>query len=138
MQIIIDVGANIGLFSISACKRFPHARILAFEPHPANYRFLNHNLKTAGCSHVETYNKGISKDGRRMFITWFDSIGSSAFRGKNRYTLPMETISPTKLWDLVGGNGNVSYMKVDCEGCEYELVPLLEQWRVPKIVCEVH
>merc|ERR1712178_178929 len=84
------------------------------------------------------YNKGISKDGRKMYITWLDSIGSSAFRGKNRYTLPMETFSPDQVWKIVGGNGTVSYMKVDCEGCEYELVPLLEQWRVPRIVCEVH
>jgi len=138
MQIIVDIGANIGFFSISACKRFPKARIIAFEPHPANFRFLTHNLKAAGCAdRVELHNKGVSSDGRSMKLYWHDSIGTSAFR-KGPNFVPMHSISVEELWRIVGSAGSVSFMKVDCEGCEYEVVPLLQQWRVKTMVCETH
>ncbi|MDD4933848.1 MAG: FkbM family methyltransferase [Methylacidiphilaceae bacterium] len=37
---VIDIGANIGLFSLFAAERFPRAKILAFEPWEENFRFL--------------------------------------------------------------------------------------------------
>merc|ERR1719373_10218 len=144
MKIIVDVGANIGLFAIAACKRFPQARILSFEPHPGNYRLLNYNIRAAGCDrNVETYNKGISKDARRMRLFWHDSIGTSAYRGPTFWnpdppTLHMESITPEALWKLVGEQTVISFMKVDCEGCEYEVVPKIPFWRVEKMYCEVH
>lgn len=144
MKVIVDLGANIGLFAISACKRFPNARILSFEPHPGNFRQLVYNVKAAGCArNVEVYNKGLSMDGRPMVLYWHDSIGTSAYRGPTAWepkppTLHMETINVQDLWNLVGEGTPVSLMKVDCEGCEYEIVPLIQQWRVERMFCEVH
>lgn len=144
MKIIVDLGANIGLFAISACKRFPNARIISFEPHPGNYRFLVYNVAAAGCSGiVETINKGVSGDGRSMKLFWHDSISTSAYRGptawkKDVYPIRMETITPKAMWDIIGANNVVSLMKVDCEGCEYEVIPHIPQWRVEKMFCEVH
>ena len=43
--IFIDVGANLGLVSISLAKQWPFARILALEPAPATFRYLLWNLK---------------------------------------------------------------------------------------------
>ena len=61
MKVILDIGANIGLFSIVACNLFPQARIFAFEPHPANYRLLVNNLVAAGCEkHVTAYHAGVT------------------------------------------------------------------------------
>ncbi|WP_018291175.1 FkbM family methyltransferase [Verrucomicrobium sp. 3C] len=37
---VIDIGANIGLFSLFAAERFPGAQILAFEPWEENFRYL--------------------------------------------------------------------------------------------------
>ncbi|VVM05505.1 FkbM family methyltransferase [Methylacidimicrobium tartarophylax] len=37
---VIDIGANIGLFSLFAAEQFPEARILAFEPWEENFRYL--------------------------------------------------------------------------------------------------
>merc|ERR1711865_1092298 len=53
-------------------------------------------------------------------------------------TLHMETMSPDSLYDIVGADKAISLMKVDCEGCEYEIVPLIQQWRVERMFCEVH
>lgn len=46
-EIIIDIGANIGLFSVLARYRFPNAKIQAFEPNERIFQFLiknTHNL----------------------------------------------------------------------------------------------
>jgi len=137
MKVVVDIGANVGLFSISVCLRFPNARILAFEPHPANFRYLKHNLKAAGCDgQVEAFNKGVSSDGRGMKIYWHDSIGTSAFRVGPNY-IRMETVAPSFIFDLLGSD-DVSLLKIDCEGCEYEVLPQIPMPRLQQLFCEVH
>lgn len=41
---IIDVGGNVGQFSVAAKKTFPSARLFAFEPHPHCYEKLRKAL----------------------------------------------------------------------------------------------
>ena len=43
-DIVIDVGAHIGLFSIYLAKRWPVLKVFAFEPFPTNYRNCEDNL----------------------------------------------------------------------------------------------
>ena len=42
--VVIDVGANIGLFSLFIKQHFPAAHILAFEPAPELYQLAARNL----------------------------------------------------------------------------------------------
>jgi len=37
---VVDCGAHIGVFVLQAAGRFPHARIVAFEPNPENLPWL--------------------------------------------------------------------------------------------------
>lgn len=50
--LIVDVGANIGLFSLYMKQRHPRARILAFEPAPENFDALTRNLTLHGTADV--------------------------------------------------------------------------------------
>lgn len=43
-NVIIDVGANTGLYSLIASSSNPLAKIFAFEPYPSNYKRLEYNL----------------------------------------------------------------------------------------------
>jgi FkbM family methyltransferase len=43
-NVVVDVGANVGFFSLMAGKRFPGARIVAIEPVPQIFDCLAHNL----------------------------------------------------------------------------------------------
>lgn len=61
---ILDVGANIGLYSIRFAKRFPNARVFAFEPMPISHAFLQRNVAAnAVGSRVTTFNYGLSETG---------------------------------------------------------------------------
>lgn len=46
--IAVDVGANVGTFSISAFKSNPNMKIIALEPMPITYLFLRWNLESNG------------------------------------------------------------------------------------------
>lgn len=55
---IIDVGANVGSFSIWANIRWPLSRIHAYEPHPKTFELLTTNVKTLSnitCHNVAVY-----------------------------------------------------------------------------------
>lgn len=42
--IILDIGANIGLMTVTLAKKFPKSKIFAFEPIPDNSAVLNKNI----------------------------------------------------------------------------------------------
>jgi len=46
-SLVIDIGANIGFFTLETCK-LPGRRIIAFEPEPKNYRNLLKNISKRG------------------------------------------------------------------------------------------
>lgn len=61
---ILDVGANIGLYSIRFAKRFPDARIFSFEPMPVSHAFLQRNIAAnAVGDRVTCFNYGLSETG---------------------------------------------------------------------------
>src|SRR5882757_2666549 len=50
---IVDVGANVGVFSLLAARLQPEARILAFEPQPVVAMSLARNVALSGTRKVE-------------------------------------------------------------------------------------
>lgn len=45
---VIDVGANIGVFSLATLTQIPDARVIAFEPSPFNFSRLKDNIERNG------------------------------------------------------------------------------------------
>lgn len=52
-ETVLDVGANVGIFSMMAASRNPKARILAFEPEPAALESLRRNIALNGMGAIE-------------------------------------------------------------------------------------
>ncbi|MEH6607780.1 MAG: FkbM family methyltransferase [Halioglobus sp.] len=60
---ILDVGANIGWYSIRFAKRLHDANIYAFEPMPSSYSYLQRNVaKNSVGDRVHCYNFGLSEE----------------------------------------------------------------------------
>src|SRR5206468_5436914 len=53
---ILDIGANVGYFSLYAAKKFPKAMIFAFEPFPDTFQRLNEHIKLNSIDNVKTFN----------------------------------------------------------------------------------
>jgi len=150
---IVDVGANIGTFSIAAYLANPKMRILAVEPMPITYLCLMLNLKANGIpiltkeqfAHgtqggVYAVPMGATADGRLIDIMYDPMLSKNAITNASTATriVPQHTDVTTgnELRARIGslniarslremGIEKLSFFKIDCEGCEHEVVPTL-------------
>ena len=65
---IIDIGANIGLFSLFVARHAPQARVFACEPSPTTFDALRQNLE-AHAPHATALHCGVGEVNRRMAFT---------------------------------------------------------------------
>jgi len=75
---VVDIGANIGLFSLFVMNRCRHPKIFAFEPSPVLYDILKANCDAYG-SDVRAVNAGVSDRSKTASFTFYDK--SSVFSG---------------------------------------------------------
>jgi len=74
--VIIDVGANVGNYSIDVLRLSPGLNVYAFEPHPVTFSKLAHNL--ASFNNAKTINKGLSFEKSSLNLyDYQDKDGSS-------------------------------------------------------------
>lgn len=139
-RFVIDVGANFGFFSIYLAKVLPTVeRIYALEPSPVNFRFLAWNVRLQNLSHrIVPLPLALSEDGLpRLMQPDFSVMDrlvpraglSSASRsgpgepgtGSHRVALTMRWVDLISRLDLMGYAAQQLLLKLDCEGCEWEL-----------------
>jgi FkbH-like protein/FkbM family methyltransferase len=75
---VVDIGANIGLFSLFVMSRCHNARIIAFEPAPVVFDLLQANCAAYG-SNALAVNAGVSSAPGTATFTFYEK--SSVFSG---------------------------------------------------------
>jgi len=78
---IIDIGANIGMFSMFANQVAPHSTIYAFEPAPHAFKALQRNARLYGDKNIYVSNIGISDRDKQEEFTFYEK--SSVFSSFN-------------------------------------------------------
>ena len=121
---LIDVGANIGLYSCLA--RSVGRRAVAIEPHPGNLRLLRANLAANGWQDTEIVARGLAaaQGSAELFGT---NTGASLVPGwaaLSRRTLLRQTVELTTLDALLEGRfaSERLLIKVDIEGSEFAML----------------
>jgi FkbM family methyltransferase len=77
-DVVLDVGANVGLMTIGFAVLAPRGRVVAVEPSPRTFPFLVRNVESAGLANVEEVQTAASdRSGTVAFVdsSWF-SAGS--------------------------------------------------------------
>ena len=120
-NILLDVGANIGWFSVFFDRIAPEgAEIFAFEPDPLNFGLLTHNLETNGCRKVTPVQRAVSDVRRteRLYLYPDKNRGRhSLVPGAGREVVDVEAIT---LDEFLGERARrVRFLKLDIEGHEY-------------------
>ncbi|WP_341987923.1 FkbM family methyltransferase [Azorhizobium sp. AG788] len=59
-SVVLDVGANVGMFSCSLAAQRPDLRIIAVEPVPQNVECLRRNIQINGLNNVEVVHAAVS------------------------------------------------------------------------------
>jgi len=143
----IDIGANIGLYSIALSKYFD--RILAFEANPITFKVLEANLALSGTRNVEPFCEGVSSRTRcaSLYVPLDGHLGwatLSADRHGVDTTVAETMINLDTLDNLSTKKGfeqdPISLIKIDVEGHEAEVlqgaVGILNRWG-PIVLVEV-
>ncbi len=124
-DLVIDIGAHIGLFSIFAATYAANGRVYAFEPAPENFRMLQRNIRLNKISNIIPANQAVAGvGGTRDFILYKDSTAAHSFifgKTEERDIIKVQTVS---LDEIVKKNDiqAIDFLKMDCEGAEYGIL----------------
>jgi FkbM family methyltransferase len=117
---VVDIGANIGYFSIiGAQKTGPHGKVYAFEPVPDNFRLLRKNVQLCDAVSVTCIQKAVADEGKSTTLFESNHPGQHSLLlqpyTKTGHTRTVECVT---LDEYLGGQP-VGVIKMDIEGYEY-------------------
>jgi FkbM family methyltransferase len=139
----VDIGANIGWYSIHTAILNPSADIWAFEPMFENYNRLASNSAANNVSKNLVLNKFALDDccGTRDIYVNQGEKGATSFYNIRKLDNPVTRSIPTRTLDFL--NIPVSprtLIKIDAEGAEHKIIQGALDFissRRPVIVCEI-
>jgi FkbM family methyltransferase len=151
-QVVFDVGANIGFFTI-LCARLvgPQGKVYSFEPMPENVATLRRNISLNGLENVVVVERALSSTSgtAELFISPWSAFHSLNVEGavkrenRGRDAAPPIVVETVSLDEFVREEGvdPPDLVKLDVEGAE--LVALEGMREVlrsaqPLLVCELH
>ena len=134
-DVVMDLGANIGLFTLLAAKRWPGAGFICVEPHPTTFSFLCDNLLLNGVQAMklqcaldsEVSLKFLENDGAVFQTLCARTTGTPVM------TLQLDALLPTR-------EDARLVLKMDIEGSERAVLESLRR-RLPEhcfIFIELH
>jgi FkbM family methyltransferase len=151
-EIVLDIGANIGIFAIRAHKEWPQAKVICYEPLPSNVGHLRKNTD-AQWSQLESHEDFIQRDLVQPDFPWCQ-VEPYAVRGTageaemfygNRFVTSGFIKTERTLEETVrvkcvaaGSLPSCEVVKIDTEGCELEILPNLDLTKTRVVMLEHH
>ena len=116
MSTIVDIGANIGLFTCYAAALFPMAEVHAYEPSPDAYEWLTNNI--INFQKVNIYPYAVSAKFKKAIMPVVKDITTGYIQDCSHAGIEVQCINPT---DIAPGK-NIDLLKLDCEGSEFDIL----------------
>ena len=117
--VILDIGANVGAFTLWAFTRWPGCRIHSYEPHPKNYALLARTVQDRSLP-ATIHMCGI---GDRPHIARM-SIGPNNI-GEHSIVFDYKTSKIPVQINPASTLPKADILKIDTEGCELRILTLL-------------
>jgi FkbM family methyltransferase len=131
-DIVVDIGAHIGLYTIISSKRVgTKGKVVAIEAHPGNFEMLNSNIKLNQLTNVIPLNYAVHS--KETKVKLYLPSGESGFTKYN--TIMPNWINTQEKFVEVNANTldyllqlnqirqeEVNWIKIDVEGAEFEVL----------------
>jgi len=75
-DVVIDIGAYVGTFSVLAAWLAPRGRVFAFEPNPENFGFLSKNVQANGLDNLVPYHLAVAGSRKDRLLIGGGTLGS--------------------------------------------------------------
>ncbi len=142
-DIVFDIWAHVGYFSIYASRKCKNGRVFSFEPMSTNYSALQEHILWNNWANISPANIAVwGEDGEADFFmfAWHNGCHSLYKRQPDQKTIQvkkkkLETIINELQIDFI------DFLKLDCEGAEYEIFDGMSSetfWRIGKVSMEIH
>lgn len=111
----IDVGANIGTITLAlASKVGPEGLVVAYEPNPRIFRFLERNVRLNAFSNVRLINAAVGDRQDYVFFSNDKNDDQNRIVNHGKKAVQMVTLDES----LSAFKGRIRLLKVDVEGYE--------------------
>jgi FkbM family methyltransferase len=141
---VVDVGGHVGAFLVWLAAQHDGLTGVAYEPDPAAFSYLRENLDANGLAHVEA----------RLEAVGHESMDARLYRPlpgggtSSLYAMDSERLGDSIPTSVVSFDAaasrfqrEISLLKLDCEGAEYDIVlrgDAASLQRIRRIVIEYH
>jgi FkbM family methyltransferase len=120
-DVIVDVGANVGLFAIQMARQNRRGRVIALEPFAENFKYLQANVARACPETVTCCEAGL---GAGFSKGQMQAVGSRSLdhvlRLESGTSDGIPVIPLSGLFDLARAQ-EIDFLKVDIEGSEHDV-----------------
>ena len=121
-DVFLDLGANIGYFSLLVATNSPSVKVISFEPVAGLFQKMNDNVCLNNIKNILTINAAVGEtsEEKELFISGPDNLGMSSFHHPENYTGRKERVKVVALddWFKTCGLSKIDIIKLDIEGSE--------------------
>lgn len=120
-SVVIDIGANIGYYSLVASPIAVNGTVYAFEAASKTFQLLVQNINSNGVSNVYPVFIAIYNESSEMelFISGESNIGMTGLRKVGNKDVTIEKVQTISLDEWIKTTGSkVDLIKIDIEGAE--------------------
>lgn len=121
---VIDIGANIGLFSLYAAEAGAK-QIYAYEPNKNAYEVLRKNISLNGWdTKIIPYNRALSDIENETVSISYESSPYNQIQPEASAKISENKVKTVTLQSILKENSidMIDLLKIDCEGCEYAAI----------------
>ena len=142
-DVVLDIGANVGFFTLDSLQK-QASRVYSVEPHIDSFNQVK--VLSEKFDNIIPINKAVSKSGG--FVEMFIDENASATNcmttygeifNRNSNVVRIQSVNINEL--IADIKGKIDFVKIDCEGCEYDIFQTITSSnlkQISKFVIETH
>ena len=144
-DVFLDLGANIGYFSLLVAINSPSVKVISFEPVASLFQNMNDNISLNNTKNITTVNAAVGEmsEERELFVSAPDNLGMSSFHQPENYSGKKERVRVETIddWFRTSGLAKIDIVKLDIEGSELAALKGMKevlQKQKPVLIVEIN